>query len=88
MGNLRRITAIKKTEVKIKYLLVANKVYRVTNTDFTNLILEGSETDLVAADVPADELFSVMDFKEFQIKLRNWIGNIIKCPGIEDKNRQ
>lgn len=88
MGNLRRITAIKKTEVKIKYLLVANKVYRVINTDFSNLIIEASETDLVAADVPADELFSVTDFKEFRVRLRNWKGNIVKFPDLRDSKWQ
>ena len=71
----------KTSETKIKYLLVADKIYKVTSTDFNNLIIEASETDLVAADVPADELFSVADFKEFRIRLRNWIGNIIKFPG-------
>lgn len=60
---------------------MADKIYKVTNTDFTNLILEGSETDLVAADVPADELFSLEDFKEFKVRLRNWKGNIVKFPG-------
>lgn len=77
---------MKKTlETKIKYMLVGgDKVYKVTNTDFNNLIIEASETDLVAADVPADELFSVTDFKEFRVRLRNWKGNIVKFPGIEE----
>lgn len=76
---------MKKTlETKIKYLLVGgDKIYKVTNTDFTNLILEASETDLVAADVPAEELFDLTDFKEFRVRLRNWKGNIIKFPGTE-----
>ena len=76
---------MKKTlETKIKYLLVGgDKVYKVTNTDFTNLILEGSETDLVAADIPAEELFPLADFKEFRVRLRNWKGNIVKFPGLE-----
>lgn len=63
---------------------MADKFYKVTNTDFNNLIIEASETDLVAADIPAEELFSVMDFKEFSIRLRNWKGNIVKFPGIEE----
>lgn len=80
---------INKTEVKIKYLLVGgDKVYKVTNTDFTNLIIEASETDLLVSDVPADELFCLTDFKEFRVRLRNWKGNIVKFPGIEEKNRQ
>lgn len=60
---------------------MANKIYRVANTDFNNLTLEASETDLVAADVPADEVFDLADFKEFKVRLRNWKGNIIKFPG-------
>lgn len=84
----RRIITISKAEIRIKYLLVADKIYKVTSTDFTNLIIEASETDLVAADVPASEVFSLEDFKEFKVRLRNWKGNIIKFPGIEDKNRQ
>lgn len=66
---------------KIKFILVADKIYKVTRTDFNNLIIEASETDLVAADIPADELFYLMDFKEFRVRLRNWKGNIIKFPG-------
>lgn len=77
----RRIITISKAEIRIKYLLVADKIYKVTNTDFNNLIIEASETDLVAADVPADELFDLTDFKEFRVRLRNWKGNIVKFPG-------
>ena len=64
-------------------LVGGDKVYKVTNTDFNNLIIEASETDLVAADIPANELFSLEDFKEFKVRLRNWKGNIIKFPGLE-----
>lgn len=87
MGNLRRITAINETETKIKYLLVTNKIYKVTSTNFSNLIIEASETDLVTAVIPADELFSVTDFKEFKVRLRNWKGNIIKFPDFKSENR-
>ena len=80
----RRVTTINNTETKIKYLLVADRVYKVTNTDFNNLIIEASETDLSVTDVPADELFLLTDFKEFRVRLRNWKGNIIKFPGIKE----
>lgn len=80
---MRRIKTINETETKIKYLLVTNKIYKVTNTDFTNLIIEASETDLVTADVPEEELFCLLDFKEFKVRLRNWKGNIVKFPGVE-----
>ena len=69
---------------KIKFILVTDKIYKVTRTDFNNLIIEASETDLVAVDVPADELFDLTDFKEFRVRLRNWKGNIIKFPGIKE----
>ena len=76
---------MKKTlETKIKFILVTDKIYKVTRTDFNDLIIEASETDLVAADVPADELFDLTDFKEFRVRLRNWKGNIIKFPGIKE----
>ena len=68
---------------KIKYLIVADKIYKVANTDFNNLTLEASETDLVAADIPAEELFSLEDFKEFKVRLRNWKGKIINFPDLE-----
>ena len=77
----RRIITISKTEIRIKYLLVADKIYKVIHIDFSDLTIEASETDLVAADVPADELFDLADFKEFRVRLRNWKGNIIKFPG-------
>lgn len=76
---------MKKTlETKIKFILVTDKIYKVTRTDFNDLIIEASETDLVAADVPAEELFSILDFKEFRVRLRNWKGNIVKFPGIKE----
>lgn len=62
---------------------MADKIYKVTIMNFINLIIEASETDLVVADIPAEELFSVMDFKEFRVRLRNWKGNIVKFPGVE-----
>lgn len=75
---------MKKTlETKIKFILVTDKIYKVTRIDFNNLIIEASETDLVAADVPADEAFDLANFKEFRVRLRNWKGNIVKFPGLE-----
>ena len=68
---------INKTETKIKYILVTDKIYHVTNTDFNNLIIEASETDLVAADVSPDELFDITDLKEFWIKLHNFSRTVI-----------
>lgn len=76
MGYLeRRYTTIIIT--KIRYLLVAVRIYKVTDINFSNLTLEASETDLLTSDVPAEELFDVMEFKEFRVRLRNWKGNLV-----------
>ncbi len=81
---------MKKTlETKIKYLLAGDeKVYKVTHTDFSNLTIEASETNLSVSDIPPDELFCLTDFREFKIRLRNWKGNIVKFPGIESQKGQ
>ena len=76
MGNLdRRYTTI--NETKIKYLKAADRIYKVTNINFSTLTLEASETNLLASDVPAEELFDAMEFKDFRVRLRNWKGNLI-----------
>ena len=70
---IRRIQAINNT--KIKYLSVANsKIYKVTDIDFHNLIIEATETDLSIADVPEDEVFPVEEFGEFRVRLCNGSG--------------
>ena len=56
---------------KIKYLSVADKIYKVTDIDFCNLTIEASETDLSIADVPKNEIFPLEDFREFRIRLCN-----------------
>ena len=73
--NNGRLTTIK--EIKIQYLSVENKVYKVTDINFADLTLEASITDLLVSDVPEEQLFDVMDFKEFRVKLRNWQGKIV-----------
>lgn len=72
---MRRITTIKET--KIQYLSVENKVYKVTDINLANLTLEAKETDLLVSDVPSDQLFDLMDFKEFRVRLRNWQDKIV-----------
>lgn len=46
--SIRRILTINDT--KIKYLSVADKIYKVTNIDFHRLAIKASETDLSIAD--------------------------------------
>ena len=66
---LRRIQTINNT--KIQYLSVADKIYKVKNIDFHNLIIEATKTDLLVSDVPENELFPVEDFREFRVRLVN-----------------
>ena len=66
---LRRIQTINNT--KIQYLSVADKIYKVKNIDFHNLIIEATKTDLSIADVPENELFPVEELREFGVRLIN-----------------
>lgn len=62
---------------KIQYISVQDKLYQVIDIDFSNLTLEASETTLLVSDVPPEQLFDVMDFKEFKVRLRNGVGKVI-----------
>ena len=53
------------------------KIYKVTDIDFINLIIEATETDLSIADIPENELFPIEEFGEFLIRMCNG-GNRIK----------
>lgn len=64
-------------EIKIKYLLVVDKLYKVTDINFSDLTLEVNETDLLVSDVPAEEIFRMEEFREFRVTLRNWQGIIV-----------
>ncbi len=69
---LRRIPAINDT--KIKYLSVANKIYKVTNINWLHSYIEAKETDLSIGDVPESELWDITEFEDFRIKLVNGDG--------------
>lgn len=56
---------------KIKYLQVLDKVYQVTSISFYYMKIEAKETELSATDVPADELFDWLLFKDYGVKLVN-----------------
>lgn len=62
---------------KIKYISAQNKLYQVTDINFSDLTLEASETNLLASDVPPEQLFDVMEFREFRVRLRNGTGKVI-----------
>ena len=54
---------------KIQYLsATGTKIYKVTDIDFHNLIIEATETDLSIADVPESEVFPIEEFGEFRIR--------------------
>lgn len=61
-------------DTKIKYLLVCDKLYAVTDINFSDLTLEASETDLLVSDVPEQEIFTLEELCEFTIRLKNGIG--------------
>lgn len=54
-----------------------DKLYKVTDINFSDLILEASECNLSVSDVSDGEVFNIEDFKEFHIKLHNWTGKVI-----------
>lgn len=58
-------------------MLVMDKLYEVTDLNFADMRIEGAETDLQLSDVPVEEVFSITDFKDFDIKLRNWHGMVV-----------
>lgn len=60
---------------KIKYLSVADKIYKVTSIDFHNLEIKASETDLSIVDVLESEVFPVEELGEFRIRLTNGGGD-------------
>lgn len=62
---------------KIKYLLVCDKLYSVTDINFSDLTLEATETDSTVPDIQAEEVFRFEDFKEFRVTLRNWQGKVV-----------
>ena len=51
-----------------------DKLYEVTEIDFSELTLEASEIDLLVSDVPAEEIFRVEELQEFGIRLKNGKG--------------
>jgi hypothetical protein len=57
---------------KIQYLSAAGtKIYKVTNIDFINLTIEATETGLINADIPENELFPIEELGEFRVRLCN-----------------
>ncbi|MBQ3512515.1 MAG: hypothetical protein IJA32_01775 [Lachnospiraceae bacterium] len=64
-------------DTRIKYILVADKLYSVEKISFYDFTVSANETDLTINDVAEEEVFNITDFKDFIVKLRNWKGNVI-----------
>ena len=58
-------------DTKIKFLSVADKIYKIKDIDFKNLTIEAAETDLSIVDVPENEVFPIEEFGEFRVRLCN-----------------
>lgn len=59
---------------KVQYLLVSEKIYKVTSIDWQRLTLEAEEAGLRVDDVPEDEVWDILDLEEFEIRLVNSSG--------------
>lgn len=58
-------------DTKIKYLSVADKIYKVTSINCLHFALEAKATDLSADDVEESELWDISDLGEFCVRLVN-----------------
>ena len=67
-----RIQAINQT--KIRYILIADKTYKITDINFADLTIEAYETNMNAGDIPESEIFMVNELSGFGIKLHNQRG--------------
>ncbi len=69
---LRRTQEINDT--KIQYLLISDKIYKVTDIDFSHFTIEAKETDLSVGDVEESGLWDISELEEFEIRLVNNAG--------------
>lgn len=56
---------------KIKYILISDKIYKVTSIDWQHLTLEAEEAGLYVDDVPENEVWDILDLEEFRVRLVN-----------------
>ena len=56
---------------KIKFLILADKIYQVIDISFFHMTIEATETDLTAADVSECELWDIDEFERYKVRLIN-----------------
>lgn len=56
---------------KIRYLKVTDKIYEIVKISFFYMSIEAVETELSADDVPENELWDIVEFKHYKVKLIN-----------------
>lgn len=55
----------------MKYISVANKLYEITRISFFYMTIEAVETDSTINDVPEGEVWDIMEFRNYKVKLVN-----------------
>lgn len=55
-------------------MIIADKIYKITDINFTDLTMEAYETNMNAGDIPESEIFLLDELSEFRIKLHNQRG--------------
>ena len=71
------------SDTKIKYIKIGDteKLYKVEKISFYDFSIKAVETDLKISDVPEEQIFSISEFKEFRVTLKNKdVSNIIQFP--------
>ena len=48
-----------------------NKIYEATTISFSDMHIQAAETDLDTLDIPASELFDLLELDEFSISFEN-----------------
>lgn len=70
-------------DTKIKYIKIGDtdKLYTVEKISFYDFSIKAVETDLKISDVPENEIFDILEFKDFRVTLKNGnTNNIVEFP--------
>lgn len=71
-------------------MIISDKIYKITDINFAGLTMEAVGTNLTIADIRENEVFSIDEFGEFDIKLHNGcgIGDVTDFEEWVDRNRK